>query len=157
MDILSRVNPIVYESCIQLVDRLKPGLGTDINMLEDVIVQLFNRFDKNGNGSVSRGELRTFLFDFYTGNKYRRDEWATAVIQEYDQTGNNNLSFDEVRKMIVDTLRSDNMHDTIDSLQTIVFAPCIHDNSPHTRPILHQRLEPSRTGAPRPCKNCGQS
>lgn len=131
MDILSRVDPIIESY---------------ISGLEGLIKQLFNRLNKNIDGSVSRGELRTFLSDYYDDNKKQRNGWAAAIINRYDRNRDNRLSLAEVRAMVIGTLGPDNMDDMMMSLQSIVNAPCIHVNTPHTRSTGH--LQRDRSSKP---------
>lgn len=124
MDILSRVDPIIQ---------------TYISRLERLIKQLFNRLDTNTDGTVSQGELRTFLFDYYNDTNQQRNGWAADIINRYDRNGDSRLSLAEVRAMVVGTLGPDNMEDMIMSLQSIVDAPCMHVNTPHLRSTNHLR------------------
>ena len=131
MDILLRVDPVLYNATMQIVAIMHPKIQKDMVMLEDLIVQFFNRLDKNSNGTVSRGEIRTFLFDFYTNNKAERNVWAANTIHAHDRNDDDVLDVDEFRKMMVDTLNPENLIDTIRYMQIVVEAPCIHENTPH--------------------------
>ena len=113
MDILLRVDPVLYNASMQIVAIMNPNIQKDLVMLEDLIVHVFNRIDKNSNGTVSRGELRTFLFDLYTNSKAERNEWAANVIHTYDWNDDDVLDVGEFRKMMVNTLNTENLHDTI--------------------------------------------
>ena len=131
MDILLRVDPVLYNASMQIVAIMHPKIQKDLAMLEDLIVRVFNRLDKNSNGSVSRGELRTFLFDFYTNSKAERNVWAVNVIHKNDRNDDDVLDVVEFRNMIVDTLNTQNLLDTIRYMQMAIDAPCIHENTPH--------------------------
>ena len=131
MDLLQQVHPALYASCLQLVQASDPELYNELTAVEEEIVRLFHRLDKNRNGSVSRGELRTFLYDFQNTTKDRRNVWAVAVLRNYDVNGNENLSVQEVRAMIVGTLGPDNLRATVRMLRTIVDAPCRNADMPH--------------------------
>jgi hypothetical protein len=131
---------------MDILSRVDPAIQNYISRLEGLIKQLFNRLDKNIDGSVSQGELRTFLFDYYEDSKKQRNGWAAAIINRYDRNGDNRLSLAEVRAMVVGTLGPDNMDDMIRSLQLIVDAPCMHVNTPHTRSTSH--LQRDRSSKP---------
>jgi hypothetical protein len=131
MDILHLVNPSLYDACVQMFSIMHPQIQKDIETLEYFIVQVFTRLDNNSNGTVSRGEIRSFLFDFYTNNKADRNVWAKNTIHNYDLDGNDTIDFGEFRLMVMSTLNPENMLDTIEYMKTIVEAPCVHEGAPH--------------------------
>jgi calcium-dependent protein kinase len=58
----------------------------------------FNLFDKDGNGSISREELR----DFFQNSGIPADDpmWKT-LIQEVDENGDGEISFKEFKEMML--------------------------------------------------------
>jgi hypothetical protein len=55
----------------------------------------FGHYDADGDGLVSKGELRALLSDAGVGSGLTRWAWATAVIDELDADGDGHISWAE--------------------------------------------------------------
>merc|ERR1719469_1534210 len=68
---------------------LAATLQSRVGMNEDILRSTFKRFDVDGNGQITAGDLREILGDVFEGAKIEE------LVQEADTDGSGTISYDE--------------------------------------------------------------
>ena len=55
----------------------------------------FEHYDSDGDGSISKDELKLMLSDAGIGSGLTRWAWANGIIEELDKTGDGRISWEE--------------------------------------------------------------
>lgn len=95
-------------------------LWTDIIVLDDSILKLFQRMDKDGDNRIKRNELATLMTSLSMDNRETRRRKATTIMSDKDTDGNKNLDQREFREWVMGKLNSTNIHATIDNLNNLL-------------------------------------
>ncbi len=93
-DIVDVVKELVYEATVNEEIRHSP---------EEIRAQIWAKYDRDGNGTLSKGECRTFVKDLLSGLgeeiKITEEEF-NELFKHFDEDGNGVVSKDEMEHFI---------------------------------------------------------